>query len=1073
MHKKTTKLFIGLFLLVIQITLAQNRTIAGSVTDDSGLPLPGANVFIENKSGGTVSDFDGKFVIEVADTDTLVISYIGYVTQNILVGDKSTIKVQLLEDTESLQEVVVTAQGIVTEQKTLTYAISKVGGDQISKSKEVNLVSALAAKAPGVAVTSSSGSVGASANIRIRGNTSISRNNSPLFVIDGIPIDNSSTSEDPTQSENNSSLGGVDFSNRVVDLNPDDIASVTVLKGVAAQSLYGLRAGNGVIIITTKRAKTGKPNVSISFNTMVSEINKVPELQREFAQGGFDADAGTNVWRGPETFEGDSWGPRVSQLEYDGDTSYPFDPRGRLVPLGTGNGQLAKTFDHYDFFKKGLLTEVNVSVSGGTEALRYRLSTGRLDQDGVSPSEEFRRETFRLNLDSDLSKKFSINSSAQFSKSGGNRVQRGSNISGIMLGLTRTTPTFDNGNGSRGNTAAGDPSSYFYDIPGQELPGPRSYRNGVYNNPYFTVARNSNIDDVKRFIGNLGFKYDLTDWLFLKATGSVDTFNDRRTIGFDRLDANNPNGRLITDAIDSEDVNWNALLHGNNTLSEKFSVDYIFGADGYDGTRTRRTVIGDGLTIPGLFNLANAESVQAFESTDNRRRLLGAFMTTTLNFNDIVYLNGSLRNDWSSTLPKNDNNFLSYSVGGNFLFSELIDKSFLNLGKLRLSYGKTGNDAFEFAVNPVFTSSVLGGDGFVTGLNFPAYDTVSFEPASVARNQQLEPEETTEFEIGLDLGFLNNRIKTDFTYYNKETKGQIVQADVAASTGANAIIRNTGLISNEGFEVSLGIKPVELENFSWAIDANWTTYENIVEELDENTEFITLNGFSSTSSVAIEGESFGAIYGNGFLRNEDGEVLINDDGFPIRDPENKVVGDPIPDWTAGISNTFTFKNVSLSVLFDIRQGGDVWCGTCGILDYFGTSARTLDRETSRVFEGIVQSTGQRNTQSVQLFDTSGNENLNFYRRYGFGGLSESSVYDSSWVRLRELTISYSFNSKQLQGTFLNGLSLSAYGRNLWLKTDFPGIDPETNLTGDSNGSGLEYFNQPNTRSYGFNIKLNF
>ena len=1058
--------------LIVQLSFAQQKTVSGTVSDENGLPLIGATVVISGTSNGTTTDFDGKFMITASTGDVLNFSYVGYSDQNATVGSSNTINVSLQPD-NTLDEVVVTAQGIKSNPRSLSYSIQSVDSDDIAKSRETNLVSALNAKAAGVQVVTSSGSVGASANIRIRGNTSITRSNGPLFVVDGVPIDNSSFSEDATQSNNNSSLGGSDFSNRAIDINSNDIESVNVLKGISAQTLYGLRAANGVILITTKKGVSGKTKVTLNTTTTFSEYNKGPDLQRTYAQGRHASDGSGFEYRGPESGEGDSWGPAISDLEYDGDTTYPFDRGGRLVASGSGNGIAARSYDSYDFFKTGVVTDLNLSASGGTDKVRYRGSISRLIQTGISPNEEFERKTFRTDIIAKMNEKLTLDMSAQYTNSGGNRVQRGSNISGIMLGLLRTAPTFDNGNGLTGQDAADNASSYFYDIAGSELPGQRSYRDGIYNNPYFTVARNENKDDVNRILGKMGLSYNLTDWLELKTTASIDRYSDTRKIGFDIIDASFENGRFFNDDISNQDVNWNFLAIGNHTFNDKLGVNFTVGYDGFYTKSNRRTVIGDGMAIPGFFHLTNVSSIQAQELT-GAKKLIGAFATATLSYDNMIFVTPSFRNDWSSTLPIDNNTFQSFSVGGSFVFSELLkDDNILNYGKLRGSWGKSGNDAPVYATSTNFNGSTASGDGFIQSVNFPAYDQISFERSSRSGNPNLKPEETTEFEVGLELALLDRRLKFDIAYYDKETTDQIIFVDAAPSSGFIDRYDNVGVVSNTGVEIALSGSPVKTDNFEWNIAVNWTTFENKVEELVDGVEFVTLNGFSSTSSVAIAGEAYGSIYGSRFLRDDNGQVLIDDDGYPLADSVDGVVGDPTPDWTAGISNTFNYKNFGLSVLLDIRQGGDVWCGTCGIIDYFGVSAATLIRDQSTVFNGIVQSTGAVNTQSVPYSDPTISENNNYWRRYGFGGLSETAIYDSSWVRLREVTLSYNFPDKWLDKTFIEGLSLSVYGRNLWLNTDYPGVDPETNLTGDSNGIGLDYFNQPNTKSYGLNLNVNF
>lgn len=1070
MEKKLPRFITVLFLFIGYLAFGQAQIISGTVTGEDGLPLPGVNVFIKGSTTGTQTDFDGQYSITASPGEVLVFSFVGKEAEEITVGNNTTIDVILGDSAAELEEVVVTAQGIRAKPRSLSYALETVEADDVQKSRETNLVSALSSKASGVQVTSSSGSVGASANIRVRGNTSITRSNSPLFVVDGVPIDNSSFAEDPTTTANNASLGGSDFSNRAIDINSNDIASISILKGIAAQTLYGLRAANGVVLITTKKGQAGTTRVTVNSTLSFAEYNKVPDLQKEYAQGRHFE--GALQYRGPETFEGDSWGPLISDLEFDGATDYPFDRNGRLVPRGTGNGMPAMAYDSYDFFKTGQTTDLSVGISGGSENINYRASIGKLNQQGISPNELFERKTFRIDLRANLTDDLVLDASGQYTNSGGNRVQRGSNISGVMLGLLRNTPTFDMGNGKEGQAAADDPDTYFYDIPGAELPGQRSYRDGIYNSPYFTVARNMNLDDVNRNIGRMALAYNINDWLSFKTSGSIDRYTDTRKIGFDIIDASFGNGRVINDVIANQDVNWNAIFNILYNASDKFGVDANIGYDGYYNKTNRQTVLGDGMTIPGFFNLSNVSTTQAQELS-SRRELIGVFATATLSYDNLLFLTPSFRNDWSSTLPVGDNTFQSYSLGASLVFTELMNSSFINYGKLRAAWGQAGNDAPVYATITNFGGTFIGGDGFIQGVTFPAYDATSFERSSRAGNPNLTPEKTTEFEVGIELAMFENRLKFDFAYYDKETEDQIIFVDAPPSSGFVDRFENVGLVSNTGYEVSLGGTPIRTDNFEWTINTNWTTYENVVEELVEGVESVTLNGFSSTSSRAVAGESYGAIFGSRFARNDAGQILIDDDGYPLQATTDGVIGDPIPDWLAGINNQFQYKNIGLSFLIDIRQGGDVWCGTCGILDYFGVSEATLIRDQSTVFEGVVESTGQPNTQTVPYSDPTISENNNYWRRYGFGGLGETAIYDGSWVRLREVTLSYSLPEKWIENTFIDGVSLSAFGRNLWVETDYPGVDPETNLTGDSNGLGLDYFNQPNTKSYGLNVQLNF
>ncbi len=1046
--------------LVVQLAFAQEKIISGTITDNNGMPLPGVNILIQNTNIGTQSDFDGKYNIKTNKGAVLVFSYVGFSKKTIVVNESNTINVALEEDAAQLEEVVVTALGVKSKPRSLSYAVQTVTADDIANTGETNITTSLASKAAGVSVVSSSGSVGASANIRIRGNTSINRTNSPLFVVDGIPIDNSSSGN---------ATGGTDNSNRAIDLNQNDIESINILKGVAAQTLYGLRAANGVVLITTKKGKSGTPTVTVSSNLAFSEVNGFPDLQKQFAQG--RSVGGVPTYRGPETGEGFSWGPAISSLEFDGDSSYDFDRNGRLVPLGTGNGRSAVAYDNLTFFKTGISTDLNVSVRGGTEKVRYYVSGGKLDQTGTAPTEEFGRTSFRANIEAELAKKLTLNANGNYVKSGGRRVQRGSNISGIMLGLLRTTPTFDNGNGLTGTDAANTPSTYTNPDGSQ-----RSYRAGIYDNPYWTVAKNPSFDDVHRFIGSFALDYKATDWLSIRGSYGYDRYTDTRKSGIDIGSAADAGGQVIDTDISNEDINSQLLFIINKNFGEKLTFGSTFGVNQFKTEFSQRQTTGFGLTIPGFFHVSNSAS-QTNTETINRRELRGALANVTLGYDDMLFFNGSFRNDWSSTLPEDDNSFQSYGVGGSFIFTELMNEDlFLNYGKLRASWGKSGNDASTFATITYYNPGSAGGDGFIDNNIFPLFSSVAFERSGQLGNSNIRPETTTEFEIGTELKFFKSRLSLDVAYYNKETKDQIISVNQPATTGYTNRVINAGVISNKGWEITAGITPIKTNDFNWNIDLNWTKYENVVEELVEGIEpiFLQGGGFNSTSSRAVEGFQYGAIYGSRWLRDDNGNILVDDNGWGIVDPENGVVGDPNPDWTLGIRNNVSYKNFTLSALLDIRQGGDVWCGTCGILDYFGVSEITGElRNQTFVFEGVRQSDGQPNTTEVQYVDPAGDLGDNRWVRYGFGGVSEDNVHDASFVKLREVSLTYSLPDNFLDSTFLSSASLTLSGRNLLVITDYPGIDPETNLSGDSNGFGLDYFNQPNTRSYSVALKLTF
>ncbi|GAB4416002.1 MAG: SusC/RagA family TonB-linked outer membrane protein [Bacteroidia bacterium] len=1034
-------------------------TVSGVVTaEESGDPIEGVAVLVKGTTVGMFTGPDGRFSLQVpSNGSTLLFSFVGRRTVEEEIGGRSTINVSLEEDALLLDEVLVTAVGLETNRKALGYSVQNIDGDEIIGARETNLVNALNSKVAGVTVVSSSGSPGASANIRVRGSTSINGSNSPLFVVDGVPIDNST---------DGNGVAGVDNANRAIDINPNDIASLTVLKGPAATVLYGIRAANGAVIITTKSGRAGKPKVTISAAYTQDQVNKLPDLQESYAQG--RPVGGVPTWRGPNTGEGFSWGPRIADLEFDG-SDYPYDQNGRLVAKGTGNGVPARAYDPYTFFVPGNTYDLNASVQGGTQDITYYISGGRLYQTGIVPNADFERNSFRTRIDARVTKRLKLGMAANFVNSGGNRIQRGSNISGVMLGLLRNTPTFDIGNGLEGQAAADDPTTY-------ELPDgtQRSYRAGIYDSPYWTVNKNPFVDNVNRIIGYASATYEFTPWLSLSYKLGTDNYSDRRNQAIDINSADTPDGFVEQSTRTSTDLNSDLLLQLNKSFGD-LSVNAVLGHNYYSTRVVTQTTQGFTLSKSGFYHISNATDILGFESI-SQRKLMGVFGSVNLGYKDYLFVELSARNDWASTLPEGANSFFYPAASLGFAFTELLgmrENPIFPYGKLRVSWGQVGNDAPIYATSNYFNASFSGGDGFITGISYPAFGTNSFERDITLGNSQLRPETTTTFEIGGEFKFINGRLGLDVTYYDAQSRDQVIFVQLPASTGFTDFAQNAGLITNRGIELVATGTPFK-GDFTWDISLNFTRYRNIVDSLAEGIEEIGLAGFVSTSSRVIAGQPYGAIFGNGYQKDDEGRTIIGNNGWPLLDPVQRMVGDPNPDWIMGLRNTFSYKGVSLSALIDVRQGGDVWCGTCGILDYFGTSQRSADERelTNFVFEG-VKADGTPNTTAVALADPAGGINGYYRVRYGFGGTSEESMFDGSWIRLREVTLTYSFPRNFVSKLNLGEASISLTGRNLWLQTDFPGIDPETNLTGASNGFGLEYFNMPNTRSYGAVLRVGF
>ncbi len=985
------------------------------------------------------------------------------------IGNQSVIDIMMIADVKQLTEIVVTAIGIESSKAALGYSVQVVESEELVDARETNIVDALNSKIAGVEVISASGTPGASSMVRIRGNTSISGSNQPLFVIDGMPIDNGSMGN---------GIDGVDNSNRAIDINPHDVASLTVLKGPAATVLYGIRAANGAIIITTKKGK-GKVKVDFYSSYTASQVNKLPEQQIKYAQG--RPSGGVPIWRGPHTKEGFSWGPALSELEFDG-TEYDYDVNGRLVGKGTGNGKAAIPYNNADnFFVTGNTFDNNLSVSGGTEEINYFLSAGYLTQTGVIPNSDFKRASFLAKVSGKIANNLEIGMQANYVNSGGSRIQRGSNISGVMLGLMRNTPTFDAANGhTNGLDAVKDESVYMLPDGTQ-----RSYRAGVYDSPFWTATKNPYNDNVNRIIGNAYLKWDITPWLTASYKIGIDNYTDERLWGFDINSASEKAGRVVQETATNTDVNSDFLLMINSDLGDKFNLNAVFGHNFYSTKWINKWSDGKSFGVPGFFHISNAADVQAGEGI-SQKQIFGVFGDIKLSYDNFLFLNLSARNDWSSALPKENNSFFYPTASIGWAFTEMLNmqsNKILSYGKIRASWGQVGNDAPIYATADYFEKAEPWGDGFLDGLTFPAFGLNAFSRDPALGNQALKAELTTTIELGAEFQFFQGRLGFDYTYYKSETDGQVIDVDIAPSTGFLSATLNAGLIENTGHELVFNATPIVAGDFTWDIFINWTKYQSLVKKLDPNLGKggISMGGFVSTSSRAIEGEPFGVIYGNKYRRTEDGSLLIGQNGWPIADPEQGVIGDPTPDWFTGIRNTFSWKGFSLSALLDIRQGGDMWNGTWGVMSYFGMSKET---ETDRTIQGYVYdgkvNVGTeeapeyvQNATPVDFANPANGAGGTKWTRYGFG-FSEDNIEDASWVRLREVTFKYSFSKDLLSNTPLQTASLSFTGRNLWLSTKYNGIDPETNLTGGtSNAKGLDYFNMPNSRSYGVVLNITF
>ncbi|MEO9852952.1 MAG: SusC/RagA family TonB-linked outer membrane protein [Reichenbachiella sp.] len=1036
------------------------------LSDGDDVPLVGVNVRVnEDVLRGTVSNINGEFEIFAFEDDTLHFSFIGYDDAQYIVGNTSDITLAMEEIASTLNEVVVTAVGIKKRKNYLTHSYNRIEVREEERNHSANALNLLSSKVSGVFVNATSGSPGAAVMLRLRGNSSFFSNNAPLIVIDGFPVDNSTTSFSHDLAE------GVDASNRLLDINPSDIDEIVVLKGPSASVLYGTRASNGAVIITTKQGHEGPTVVRFTTGITFDSVNKLPELQSEFAQG--RPVNGVLKWRGADKNERNSWGPRISSLEFDG-SPYPYDKNGRLVSKGTGNGVPARAYDNLGkFFKTGITTENHVSISGGKGGMDYYFSANRLNQNGVIPRSSFIRSSLKGTVNIKINSKVTVGSSLYYSNSQAYRVQKGSNTSGVILGLLRNSPTFDVGDGLRSDEALKNESSFVLNDGTQ-----RAYRPNSYDSPLWSIAKNPTTDEVNRTLGGAWWKVEFTKWLSFTCKVGMDHFSESRNSAFD-VYSNKPEGKVgeIIDTFSQYDhINSENFFSFDFQPTKELEVSGVLGHNYFTQRGTTDILRGTALRVPGFYDISNAGNVQA-TSTAQTRKIAGLYTDMNIIYKEALILNLSGRNDWSSTLPKDHSSFFYPSVGVALIISNLVklDKIFFSYLKIRGSAGILGNDAPAFSTINYYEPTRISGDPFVRAYSFPTFNVTARELSSTASNPDLRAEKTTSLEIGVDAE-IEKRVSLNVTLYQKNSVDQILPVQVTGVTGFTSWIVNSGEIRNRGIEIDMEVGLIKKELFSWVSQLNFHKNDNRVLRLYPGSESFVLGGTISTQSRLVEGEPYGVIYGSKFQRTESGRLIIGDGGYPLVDQELGVIGNPNPDWLLGVSNTLKYKNLSLNFLFDFRRGGDIWNGTQAVLDNFGVSKNTAELRNVRgyIYDGVrLNSDGTYSENDIPVDFANPELGLGSYRwqQYGLVGVGEEYVQDASWIRLRNVNLSYMISKTQFAKMPFESVTVTASAHNLLLITKYKGIDPETNLLGDSNGFGLDFFNNPNTRSFG--IKMNF
>ena len=1047
------------FLLLYLTAYAQEQTVEGKVVDSEMTPLPGVNMLVKGTSQGTITDIDGQYRLTVGEgSNVLVFSFVGYQTQEIAINNQSTLDVNLRSDDQQLSEVVVTALGVERETKALGYAVEEVQGESITQARETNLVNSLSGRVAGVNVTGASTTVGGSARVTIRGESSLNIDkNQPLFVVDGVPINNNvvgSSGSDNLEA---------DYGNGAGEINPDDVASMSILKGPNAAALYGSRAANGVIIITTKSGK-GANGLGVSVNTTATFETplRLPDWQNTYGQGNggefafVDGDGS-----GDADGVDESWGPRM-----DGQLIPQFDSprdvagfRGGDIDVAPDGSTIIPTpwQAHPDnvsgFFETGLTLSNNVAVSGGNESGNFRLSYTNLDQTGMLPNTDLTRNTVLFSGGYKLSDKLKADATVNYIRS------RSDNRPSISYG-TESVMYLWVWYGRQINTN----SLRNYWQPGLEGQQQFNYNYNYHDNPYFTMYENTNGQAKDRVLGNISLTYDFTEDLSLMIRSGTDFYRELR----DRKRAYStqrfPFGMYREDNIFFEERNTDFLLSYNKQVNDLWNIGLSFGGNRMDQTYEYNELVAPQLSIPEIYNFRNSRVALQAEEFLNRKRINSLYGLASIGYQNVLFLDLTARNDWSSTLPADNNSYFYPSVSLSAVVSDMVElPSAFAFAKLRASWAQVGNDTDPYRLTNVYDY-------------LPAFGSVQrATESSVIRNPTLKPEIVSSYEVGTDLRFFGGRAGLDFTYYNMSSRNQILQIDVDRTSGYSSTVINAGEIKNRGVEVMLSGTPVALTNgLRWDINVNWSRNRGKVVELTEGIPSYRIAGNQGAEILAVPGQRMGDIYGAVFQRYN-GQIVYSDAGYPLRTADLEKVGNYNPDWVTGITNTISYKGFSLGVLLDIRQGGIIVSQTTWIGSNAGQLAGTaVGREHGLVGEGVIATSTDEdgNITGVRPNDVvvaARDWNYQYFRRENN---VESAAWDASFTKLREIKLGYTFPNTLFGSTPFRDVRLSVVGRNIALWTSNPHIDPESmSMSGGTLIPGVENMAYPTPRSVGFNLSF--
>jgi len=1084
----------ALVLAALPVSAQEPTTLTGTVTTTGGAAVETGSVFIQSLSIGVLTNAQGRYVLIVPATARaanatvdVTASLIGYttVTQTVTLRPGTQVLDFVLgEDPLRIAGVTVTALGMERQTRELTVATQQIAGSELSRA-EPNLVNTLSGKIAGVHINNS-GPQGGSSRIVIRGEHSMTGENQPLFIVDGVPVDNNPGGKVGNLTRNT----GFDYGNPIADINPDDIASVTVLKGPNAAALYGSRASNGAVIIETKsgRSTPGGAEIVVSQQLTMENPLRLPDYQNTYGQGYFgDYSYYDGLGNGVNDEADESWGPPLDVGLCIPQWFSAYDPG---TDTRACDPWVSQPDNVRNFFETGVTSTTNVSVAGSTESLHGRASYSRMDLNGMLPGHEQTRDQFAFAGGIRAFDRLDINTSVQYITSDGqNRPGVGYGGDNVMSGFIWFGRNVDTGrlkdlwNVNRPST---EPAS----IRGL----PYNYETLYWLNPYFKMFGNKNEDTRDRLIGQLSATYDLTDWLSVMVRSGTDWYQDARLKAYGANPGQayagdyttnpvtgsgreyvSPDGSFGLWNIGFQETNTDFLVSANPDLDLPFTTSLTFGGNRRDYERKNDYTWVQSLVAPGIYDYANAASTPERTSAVARKRVNSLYGQLDLGYNDYLFLTFTGRNDWSSTLPENSRSYFYPSVSASFVFSDFFESlpSSFSYGKLRASWAQVGNDTDPYQLETVYAAGDIWGS------------TPTFSVPGRRQNPDLKPEITTSWEFGAELGFLDNRLGLDVTYYRERTKDQIMPGPITAATGFVSQMQNAGEVENKGWEVLLRGTPVATSDFRWESTLTWSKNDNRVVKLAPGVTGLqlTLSPIWGGSLYAREGEPIGQLVGSGYQRDPDGNIVVSaGGGYPLWN-NNQVLGDVNPDWRAGLGNEFSYKGARLSVLFDMRQGGNIYSMGTMFGRWSGILAETVDGrcdggyypdcvEADGTINGIVYPGVNRvvtgsDTTYVPNQTVIDAETLSFYENYS---IVEANVVDASYIKLREVTLSYSLPESLIGRWGVDQVDVALVGRNLALWTDNPHIDPETSLE-SSIVQGFEYGQMPSARSFGINVTV--